>query len=168
MRGILISIVVLAGCAPAAMGQVPRGYAPVTAEQQRAATEDTGQRFGQGVAALQSKNYKVAESLFREVLRVEPNHPDANFMLGVTLMSTDQWEEARKYLEIAVRKKPKEPDPKSRLGVTLVKLGDIDGANKQRADLVKLGDACKNKCRNAEYITNGIAMIDQALAPPPS
>ena len=53
-------------------------------------------------------------------------------------MSLGKWEDAKKYLEIAARKSPKKPDPKSRLGVTLIKLGDIDGAMKQRADLEKM------------------------------
>jgi uncharacterized protein HemY len=86
-------------------------------------------------------------------------------MLGVTKMSMEKWEEAKKYLEIAVRKNAKAPDPKSRLGVTLAKLGDVNGAMEQRAALEKMDKDCKGKCRNAEWIANGIAMIDAALPP---
>jgi hypothetical protein len=87
-------------------------------------------------------------------------------MMGITKMSLDKWEEAKKFLEIAVRKSPKSPDPKSRLGVTLVKLGDIPGAMEQRAALEKMDKDCKGKCRNAEWIASGLAMINAALPQP--
>jgi Flp pilus assembly protein TadD len=80
-------------------------------------------------------------------------------------MSLGKWEDAKKHLEVAVKKTPKEPDPRSRLGVTLVMLGDASGAMDQRAELEKMAKACKNTCRNAQWIANGIAMIDSATPP---
>jgi TolA-binding protein len=165
IAGLLAATLVLASAANA---QVPKGLersgagAEASAATQRLDVT-TGNRFQTGVEALQAKNYLVAEGIFRDVLRQDRNHADANFLMGVTQMGLEKWDEAKKYLEIAVRKSPKKPDPKSRLGVTLIKLGDIEGAKKQREELVKLQTACKGNCRDGQFISDGIAMIDGAL-----
>jgi TolA-binding protein len=124
--------------AGAANAQVPRGFTPQGADQQRLEnnTSLSAKRYQDGVDALQARNFVVAEGIFEDFLRGNPNHPDA-----------------------------KAPDPKSRLGVTLAKLGDVNGAMEQRAALEKMDKDCKGKCRNAQWIANGIAMIDAALPP---
>ena len=153
--------------AGAAGAQVPRGFTPQGADAQRLEGNKSlsAAHYQTGVEAVQAKNSQVAEGIFEDILRGNPNHADANFMMGVTKMSLNKWDDAKKYLEIAVRKSPKEPDPKSRLGVTLIKLGDIDGAMAQRAALEKMSQDCKGKCRKADWIASGIAMIDASLPP---
>ena len=117
-----------------------------------------------GVSALKAGEFTLAEDLFGDYLRSKPFSADANFYMGVTRMNLGEWEEAKKNLEIAVRRKPKHPDPKSRLGVTYAELGDVTGAYAQRAELVKMSDACKGSCALSPYILGGIQMIDEALA----
>jgi Flp pilus assembly protein TadD len=124
----------------------------------------TNASIREAMNSKQAKNYEIAEMKFHEVLPAKPNEPRANLMLGVTEMALMKWEEAKKYLTRAVEISPREPDPKSRLGVTLVKLGDLDGAAKQRADLAAMDKACKGKCRNAKWIADGLAMIDGEVA----
>jgi predicted Zn-dependent protease len=145
------------------------GHPPPMGDNSRLMVQESNAKnanyFQQGVEALNAGNFEVAEGIFEEVLRASPTNPQANLMMGSTKMSINKWEEAKKYLEIAVRKDPKSPDPKSRLGVTLIKLGDIPGAMEQRAALEKMDKACKGKCRNAEWIASGIAMIDGAMPP---
>ncbi len=153
--------------AAAATAQVPRGFTPQGADQRKleSNTALSARHYQDGVEAIRAKNFQVAEGIFEEILRQNPNHADANFMMGIAKMSLDKWEDAKKYLEIAVRKSPKQPDPKSRLAVTLIRLGDVEGAMKQRADLEKMNQDCKGKCRNAEWIATGLAMIDASLPP---
>jgi predicted Zn-dependent protease len=162
-------ILATAFAAGAAGAQVPRGFTPQGADQQRLEnnTSLSSKLYQDGVDAIRAKNFNVAEGIFEEVLRQNPTHPEGNLMMGTTKMSLGKWEEAKKYLEIAVRKSPKNPDPKSRLAVTLIKLGDMEGAMKQRADLEKMDKDCKGKCRNAEWIAGGLAMIDGAMPPKP-
>jgi hypothetical protein len=45
-------------------------------------------------------------------------------------------------------------------------LNDRDGVSRQRAELVKLDEACKGACGDARWIADGIALVDQALAGP--
>ncbi len=161
------ALVVAALLAGGASAQVPRGFTPQGADQQRleSNTSLSSKRFNDGVDAIRAKNFQVAEGIFEEVLRQNPNHPEGNLMMGTTKMSLGKWEEAKKYLEIASRKDKKNLDTKSRLGVTLIKLGDMDGAMKQRAELEKMSTDCKGKCRNAEWIAAGLAMVDGAMPP---
>ena len=160
-------ILATAFVASAAGAQVPRGFTPQSADQQRLENNSSlsSKRYQDGVDAIKAKNFQVAEGIFDDVLRQNPNHPEGNLMMGTTKMSLGKWEEAKKYLELAARKDQKNPDPKSRLAVTLIKLGDMEGAMKQRADLEKMSTDCKGKCRNAEWIAAGIAMVDGAMPP---
>jgi TolA-binding protein len=156
-----LAAIILSGLASA---QVPKGLDPLTEGQRNLAADSTdNHRFQDGIAALQAKNFPVAEAVFADVLLRDQNNADANFYMGVTKMSLGKWEEAKKYLEIAAKKTPKNPDPKSRLGVTYAKLGDTEGANGQRAELAKMSEACKGACKLAPYIMDGIQMIDSAL-----
>jgi Tfp pilus assembly protein PilF len=160
---------VLAGAASA---QVPRGLersgpGAEASSSAQGMSAMSARRFQTGVEAMQAKNFAIAEGIFDEFLRTNPTHAEANLLMGTTKMSLGKWDDAKKYLEIAVRKAPKNPDPKSRLGVTLIKLGDVDGAMQQRAELEKMNADCKGKCRNADWITQGLAMIDAALPAKP-
>lgn len=117
-----------------------------------------------GLAALHLGKYAKAEASFAKVLRRDAGNADANLFMGVARMNLGKWEDAKTNLEIARDKLPTHPDPKSRLGVTHAKLGDTAGANAQRAELVGMAETCSDKCRLSSFITNGIAMIDAALA----
>ena len=119
------------------------------------------------VFALENGDFARAEKILGNVLRGSPYDADANLYMGVVKMNLGKWQDAKRYLEIAARKMPKHPDPKSRLGVTYAKLGDATGAVIQRAELVKMADACRGACKDfAPYIASGIEMIDEALAEP--
>jgi TolA-binding protein len=132
-------------CADAGGRQVPRGFRRRAPTSKGWRTQAQLQGYQDGVDALQAKNFQVAEGIFDEILRQNPNHADANFMMGVTKMSLEKWDDARKFLEVAVRKSPKEPDPRSRLGVTLIKLGDIPAAWSSGLRS-KMNTDCKGKC----------------------
>lgn len=131
-------------------------------------TEARGVRsFDQGVAALEANDFARAEEIFADILRYNRNDATVRFYLGVAKMNLDKWDEAKRYLKIAARKLRKLPDPKGHLGVAYAKLGDTAGAYAQRAALVKMSKACKDRCRLSPYIMDGIQMIDEALAETP-
>ncbi len=117
-----------------------------------------------GVAALEASDFGRAEEILARNLRYNKNNDAVRFYLGVAKMNLGKWDEAKRNLKIAARELRKLPDPKGHLGVTYAKLGDIAGANAQRAELVKMADACKGDCRLSPYIAGGIQMIDEALA----
>ena len=87
--------------AAAAHAQVPRGFTPQGADQQRLENNRdlSAAHFESGVSALQAKNFSAAEGIFEDVLRQNRNHADANFLMGVAKMGLEKWDEAKKYLE---------------------------------------------------------------------
>jgi len=117
-----------------------------------------------GLAALHLGKFTRAEASFTKVLKRDPENAEANLFMGVARMNLGKWEDAKNNLEIARDMLPTHPDPKSRLGVTYSKLGDTAGAYAQRAELVRMAEACGDTCKLSSFITNGIAMIDAALA----
>lgn len=164
----LIAALALAGAASAQSGSSV--FRPLTGElktmQENGGGSTSARRYEMGVQALQAKNFQAAEAIFNDILLKTPQHAEANLAQGIVKMSLGKWDEAKTVLQIATKKMPKNPDPKSRLGVTLLKLGDRDGAMVQRAGLQELSDKCKNKCRDAQYIAEGLILFDQAAAAP--
>ncbi len=122
--------------------------------------------FQAGFSALRDENFARAETLFARIVRRFPksDNAEASFYLGATQMELGKWTEAKTHLEIAASEFPDHPDPKSRLGATYARLGNVASAKAQRAELVKMAQACKGECELSSYITDGIEMIDEALA----
>jgi len=121
--------------------------------------------FHSGLVALKAQDYAKAEKIFTRAVVRNQRSAEAHLFIGVTQMNLGKWDDAKKNLDFAARKRPYHPDPKSLLGVTYARLGDIAGANAQRAKLEKLADTCKADC---EYIADGIQLIDEALAAAPA
>jgi tetratricopeptide (TPR) repeat protein len=120
--------------------------------------------LGQGLSALYLGKFNRAETAFAKVLKRDADNADANLYMGVARMNLGKWEDAKTNLEIALDRLPTHPDPKSRLGVTYAMLGNTAGALTQRAELVRMAEACSEDCKLSSFITRGIAMIDTALA----
>jgi Flp pilus assembly protein TadD len=120
--------------------------------------------FGSGVAALEASDFTRAEEIFADILRYNKNDTTLRYHMGVAKMNLGKWDEAKRYLRTPARELRKDPDPKSLLGVTYARLGDIAGANAQRASLVRMAEACKGACEFSSSIMDGIRMIDEALA----
>lgn len=116
--------------------------------------------------ALAAKDYASAETTLAVLVKRDPTTLDANFLMGLAKSGLGKWEEARTHLEAAVKSEPKRPEPKARLGLAYAMLSDRDGVNRQRAELVKLDEACKSACSDATWIAEGIALVDQALSAP--
>jgi TolA-binding protein len=119
-----------------------------------------GRNISIGFRALENRDFARAEQVFADIVQPDQRNARANFYLGATRMSLGKWQDAKQNLEIAANEISRHPDPKSRLGVTYAMLGDTAGANAQRAELVKMANACKL----SPYIKDGLQKIDAALA----
>lgn len=117
-------------------------------------------------SALSAQDYAGAEAVLAQLVRRNPTTLDADFLMGLAKSGLGKWEEARTHFEAAVKSEPKRPEPKARLGLAYAMLNNTDGVNRQRAELVKLDEACKGACSDAKWIADGIALVDQALAGP--
>ena len=80
--------------------------------------------------ALQNRqdNFEVAENLFKETLRNEPNHFQANFFLGVLSAITKKFDIAKHLLNKATEIDPYNFDAHTNLGNVLKELGEYKKA----------------------------------------
>ena len=58
------------------------------------------------IAHHQAAKHAEAESLYRTVLRIEPDHPRANYLYGLLLLDTGRPREAAAMLELAAASRP--------------------------------------------------------------
>lgn len=116
----------------------------------------------QALAALQAKDFATAETALAELMQ-RGRGDGASFLMGLTKIGLEKWDEAQVFLEAAIVEEPKRPEPRTRLGITYAKLNKTDAARQQRAALAGLDGECKRTCKDATWIAEGLALLDQAL-----
>jgi len=65
---------------------------------------------------------------YRAVLRLKPDHLDANLNLGIALIGSRRVQEATNHLGAALRIKPDYARAQGAMGLALLELGDYAGA----------------------------------------
>ncbi|HWY85823.1 MAG TPA: tetratricopeptide repeat protein [Gemmataceae bacterium] len=76
----------------------------------------------------QGGRLQAAEQIYRQILEVEPNHPDALHLLGVIASAVGQLETAVQYMERSLELRPDNAGAHYNLGNAFIKLGKIDEA----------------------------------------
>ncbi len=117
-----------------------------------------------GVAALEAGDFVTADANFTQLVEKQPRSADANFLLGLAKFGQQDWEAARTYLEVASERDKRRPEPKTRLGLTLIQLGDLNAAIDVYRELEALNTRCKDRCRDDEWIKQGILELGTALS----
>jgi len=73
--------------------------------------------------------HAVAQSLYKKILRTQPNHVDANYMLGTSLAESGHADSALKYIKRAELNAPDSQYIKTNLGNVYRMLGDYENAS---------------------------------------
>ena len=73
-------------------------------------------------------NLREAETLYRQILEVDPEHVDALHLLGLTCTQLGRNEQAGEYLLRALQLRPEKPEVHHNLGVVLRKQGRLEDA----------------------------------------
>ncbi len=81
-----------------------------------------------GFQRHQSGQLKDAANIYRQIIDVDPDHPDANFLLGSLLLQTGDPAQAAELLSRAIAATPDQPMYHSTMGSALFQLGRIDEA----------------------------------------
>lgn len=84
--------------------------------------------------------HEAAAKLYREILRIKPNHIDANYLLGTLYAEAGQLEDAEKYLSIAAGLNSASPYIKVNLGNIYKLQGNFDSAKKCFTEAIDLKD----------------------------
>ena len=136
--------------------------------------------YKKALAKHQSGNFTGAIKQYLEILRVKPEHLDANYLVGTLYAETGNLPEALKYLEIAERIKPDSPYVLVNLANVLMTMEDYEAARARfliavelKPDLAPaycgLGTICERADRNDEaalaYYQKAIALSPGAPEP---
>ena len=84
----------------------------------------------QALIALQEGKLEEAESLYRSILKEQPEHLDANNNLGIILQNSGKLEEAKEYYKKAIDIKPNFAEAHNNLGGIHIDLGEFKEAEK--------------------------------------
>ena len=82
----------------------------------------------QGIGAHKAGQIQEAERLYTEILKAQPNHPDANHNMGVLGVSVGKVQEALPFYKTALEAKPSRAQFWLSLINALIKLGQINNA----------------------------------------
>jgi tetratricopeptide (TPR) repeat protein len=127
---------------------------------------DAVQRYQDGLAAMDAKDYRTAQRAFKDVLSVQRNDANANYMLGVALVGDNKVKDARAYLERAVKASAEMANARGWLGYVYVKTSQADKAAEQKTALEALRAKCATTCKDAADIDAAIKRIENAIANP--
>lgn len=110
-----------------APAQKKSGDARIDHVQEKTAAE-IRQRFEQGVAMLNAKEYEHALTAFHRVLQLEPAMPEAHVNIGFALIGLKRYDIARDFFESAIELRRDQMNAYYGLAEALEGLNDIPGA----------------------------------------
>ena len=94
--------------------------------------------FAQASQDYKKKNFKSAESLYKQILKKNPNHFDSIVLLGALLAQSGKLEKAKKFFQKAVQIKPNSSNANYNLGLTFKKLGEYKKAVNNYEKAIKI------------------------------
>ena len=80
--------------------------------------------FALAVKNRQKNNLQVAENLYKEVLKINPDHFESIFDLGTLLAQTKRFDLAKPLLQKAIQTQPNYARAHNSLGITFLELGE--------------------------------------------
>ena len=112
----------------------------------------------------QKNNLKVAENLYREILKINPNHAPANNNLGAALNELGEHQKAIDCYEKAIQINPNYVSAHYNLGNILQESGELQKAKSCYEKLLNLDPNNKKGCSNYGILLLKIAQHNKGLA----
>ena len=116
----------------------------------------------QAVAAHNQGKHKEAEQLYREILRIKPDHLDANNNLGALLYGLDRLEEAEKSYKKTIELKPDFAEGHYNLAITLQKLNKLEEAEKNYKKAIEIKKDFDVAYNNLANIQKNLSRLEEA------
>lgn len=91
-------------------------------------TDNTQQLIQEAIEFHQCGQFQEAERLYRQILEIEPNNPDANHLLGVIEAQAGRYTQAIKFISLAIEKKPSHSGYYRDLGLAFRLAGRMEDA----------------------------------------
>jgi protein O-GlcNAc transferase len=119
--------------------------------------------MGAAMAALQVRNFKDAERLFKDVLRAQPKHVAALNLLGVVLTQLGKFAEAETYLRLALQEYPKSDATLYNYGIVLKALNRPVEALDRFSQALQLNPNAVETWSNRGTVFNDLKRYDEAV-----
>ena len=88
----------------------------------------TKETFALAVQNHQKNNLKIAEKLYKKILKTDPDHASAHNNLGLIFQAFGEFQKARSCYEKAIQIQPNYANAYNNLGIILKELGEREKA----------------------------------------
>jgi tetratricopeptide (TPR) repeat protein len=125
------------------------------------------QSYKDGIEALQSGEYKLAEKKFGEVLSVAGDHPEANYYMGLVKVAREKEKSAVRYFKKAIKERDNFVEAREQLAIVYTGLEKPEDAEEQLAALREIKEACTEDTCDKEFVERterAIANVEAALS----
>lgn len=123
-----------------------------------------GQAYGMAVRRCEEGQIAEAEALLRQILAVEPAHPDSLQMLGVVLHRLGRGDEGLGLIRRAIALRPDAHAYQGNLGAVLIRLGRYDQAVEALQAALALAPNSPTTLSNLGTALSRAGRIDEAIA----
>jgi len=94
--------------------------------------------FAQAAKDYKKNNFKSAEKLYKEILKINPNHFDSIVLLGTLLAQSGKLEKAKQFFQKAIKINPNSSNVNYNLGLALKVLGEYKKAVSHYEKAIKI------------------------------
>ena len=108
--------------------------------------------------------HSVAQSLYKKILKSQPDHIDANYMLGTSLAETGRADSALKYVKQAECHAPESQYIKNNLGNVYRMLGDYENASMKYHEALSIQPDMTQALNNLAIVQRRLNNKEQAIA----
>jgi tetratricopeptide (TPR) repeat protein len=125
---------------------------------------DPAVEYRNGVAALETKDFKAAKTAFDRVLTMVPRDANAQYLAGAARFGLNDFKGARKFFEKAVKIDPALIPAHQQLGITYLKLADKVKAQGVMTHLQAQSAKCATTCPQASALKSAIDTMTAAMS----
>jgi Flp pilus assembly protein TadD len=126
---------------------------------------DPAVEYQKGMTAVANGKWKEAQRAFANVTDAAPKAFEGWFMLGYARAGGGDPKGARKAFERAIKIKPEDIAARRELAVSLAKVGEVEKARTELAQLQGRATTCAGACADAALLKSSIDAIEAALTP---
>jgi|ETNmetMinimDraft_16_1059900.scaffolds.fasta_scaffold00055_35 predicted O-linked N-acetylglucosamine transferase (SPINDLY family) len=112
----------------------------------------------------QKRDLKVAEKLYKKILKLNPNHFESNFYLGIISAQTNNFNKAKQLLNKAIQIQPNFIDAHYNLGNVQNELGEFEQAASSYQKAIEIQPNYANAHYNLGLILKKLGKFEKAIS----
>ena len=120
--------------------------------------------FDLAVQNQKKNNFQVAENLYNEVLKINPNHFGSIFLLGALSIKIKNFDRAIQLLNQAILIQPNHAQSHNNLGVVFVELGEVQKAMSYYQTAINIQPNYADAHNNLGVVFNKLGEVQKAIS----